>query len=907
MNIQIHDHRSSKSCEIRVSQGSAIADLIRAETAISPEDGPKTAWTNIDTPLMPETEITDGQFVALQHYASFRQHKCPKTGDDTRKSFIFLMSRLEALYQQGPWVAIDEMEYYLQSLHFLERAQPFKPVEVEVLSHEDQDYQETQVQILATWILDNLPEHNSCAKASAILSQGHWNPIVVEVQQGTFRAIITQESPVVTEAFSRVCAQQQWELDLHFKLLPQVFAADCGFQTLAWIVAVVGGSVSHNQLEHTTIQQAIKWRQMFRQFLEVSSKGTEKIHELSLGGGKHDEITKQVEQLLSIHGVFEDRVVERSQMICSKIPSTTMRSILAAPRAWQDLKQAANGLNPPIRLIQSDELLKQIEKRAEGVKKVGHKQGKQTKGRQREQRDLLEIQVSDVEVPLGVFKQHDGQMLKQLSPDQIGPHAQGVMLLDQNIADSTLRLPRPVTSKGLGAIVIASRQNSDQHSIAPIRFPVMCRHTQEPVIIAGYLYQLGELEVSRHEPTQKIAVEHHEAETVRCLVYHDQYPHDWEQIKKQPVKTVFELEPILSEKSSDGGARVIDVWDRQWYSTRFEKTRPDNAEIFAFSMRLIAGVRETILKRSGDNGIYYEPRSQCGRTPATEYHVTWLQQTSYQDAKYASQTSPIDTSLVRHGNRFGLRSDTMEAEQIHAKFRPDTPLLLGASKQQFNLGPLPYATTREAVQKLLRAWDWDARPLQPRGRSQDGSGVTWQIQAVEDPACWIYTLQHGDVLITKTKDNRPVVPDHTLNVVASRKTMDQLAKKGETDPLQKFDPWQKYNPTTSAPMPVAKTPSSTTAQIAEVEARLEKKIMAAVQSKEQDAPMESPIADERISRLETQMQQIVSHQQQMDSRVGQMQQQIDSQGQQFNAALDSKLNEQMGRIEALLMKRSRHE
>ena len=905
--ITVHDHRSIDSCEIYVKDESTVADLIRAESKLAPEDGPKTAWTNIDTPLSLESRLTEGQFVSLQHYASFRQHKFSTGEEGFVDKFHFPMKRSEALYHQGPLVAIDEMEYYLQSTHFLDRVQPFKPMELVSQSIEDEssDHQTMQIE---TWIRDNMPEMNGRAKASAVLDQGHWNPIVFELQQETFRAIVTQDCRFIAEAIEKIGKQQGWEVDIHYKILPQVFVADCGFQSLSWIVAVVGGSIGHNQLEHLTIHQAIQWRKMFRQFLEDSSKGSEIIHSLPLGGGKQDEVVKQLEQLLSTHGVFAERVSERAQTISSKIPAATLRSIVSAPRAWQDLKQAANSIKPPIRLILSDELQKQIDKRADGIKQVGNKQHqKHMKGRNKEQKEFPEIHVSDLEIPTGVFKQSDGHMLPQITPEQVGPHAQGIILLDQSIADSTLRLPRPVTSKGLGAIVIANRQNMDQHSIAPLRFPAMCRHTQEPIIIAGYMYQLGELEVSRHEPSHKLAVEHHEAETVRCMVYKDQYTQDWEQLKKQPVKTVFDLEPLLVEKSSDGYAKVIDVWDRQWYSTRFEKTRPDNAEIFAFSMRLISGIRETILKRSGDHGIYYEPRSQCGRTPAMEFHVTWLQQTSYQDAKYASQTAPIATSLVRHGMRYGLRCDSMEAEQIHTKFRPDTPLLLGTSKQQYNVGPLPYATTRESIQKLLKAWDWDARPLQPKGRSQDGSGVTWLIQAVEDPACWIYTLQHGDVLITKTRENRPSVPDNTLNVVASKKTLEKLAKKGD-DPLQSADPWQKYHPTTSvAPVQAAKAPSSATVQIAEVEARLEKKILAAVQNKDQDTSMESPVVDERISRLEVQMQQIATHQQQMDSRVGQMQQQIDTQGQQFNAALDNKLNEQMSRIEALLLKRSRHE
>ena len=772
--IQIHDSRSRTVSGIQVSKGSTVSDLIHAENELSPDDGPMTAWTNIDTPLPLESQISAEQFVSLQHYASFRQHKCPQRGGEGLSSIHFPIKRIDALYQQGPWVAVDEMEYYLLSMHFIERAHPVKPLEIEIHDGEGERNNEDQINIMAEWIIQNMPEADGRAKASAILAERHWNPIVFELQQGILRAIVTPDCPLIKVAIEKVCTEKHLEVDIHIKFLPQAFAADCGFQSLAWIVAVVGGSVNHNQLEHLTVQQAIQWRQMFRNFLEGTSEGNAVIHYLKVGGGKHDDIAKQVEQLLSSHGVFQERLEERFQMICSRIPVTTLKSILSAPRAWQDLKQTANGLKPPIRLIH---LQQQIEKRAEGVKQVGSKKSKQTGGKHKDQRDVPEIHVCDVEVPLGVFKQNDGQMLHQITPEQIGPHAQGIILLDQSIADSTLRLPRPVTSKGLGAIVIATKNNTDQHSIAPIRFPAMCRHTQEPIILAGYMYQLGEQEVSRQEPSQKIAVEHHEAETIRCLVYKDQYPHDWDQLKKQPVKTIFDLEPLLMEKTKEGSAKIIDVWDRQWYSTRFERTRPDGADIFAFSMRLLSGVRANILKRSGDNGIYYEPRSQCGRTPAVEFHVTWLQQTSYQDAKYASQMAPIATSLVRHGMRYGLRCDSMEAQQIHSKFRPDTPLLLGSSKQQYNIGPLPYATAREAVQKLLRAWDWDARPLQPKGRSQDGSGVTWLIQAVEDPACWIYTLQHGDVLITRTRENRPVVQDHSLNVVASKKTLEQLVKR----------------------------------------------------------------------------------------------------------------------------------
>ena len=104
-----------------------------------------------------------------------------------------------------------------------------------------------------------------------------------------------------------------------------------------------------------------------------------------------------------------------------------------------------------------------------------------------------------------------------------------------------------------------------------------------------------------------------------------------------------------------------------------------------------------------------------------------------------------------------------------------------------HIGPLPYSTTRDALTKLLKAWQWDAKPLQPRGRSQDGQGVNWSILATEDPGHWVYTLQHGDVLVSKINPEKQasVTPQHS--VVASRKTIEHLQATA-------VDPWLHSDP-----------------------------------------------------------------------------------------------------------------
>eukprot|EP00435_Cladocopium_sp_Y103_P062120 s1518_g23.t1 len=282
---------------------------------------------------------------------------------------------------------------------------------------------------------------------------------------------------------------------------------------------------------------------------------------------------------------------------------------------------------------------------------------------------------------------------------------------------------------------------------------------------------------------------------------------------------------------------------------------------------------------------------------------------NFQAAKYAQQTAPHATSLTRHGDRYGLRSDALHAQMIHDKFRPETPLLLGA-KAPYTIGPLPFSTTKEGVSKLLKTWGWDARALQPRGRTPDSNGVQWTIQAVEDPAFWIYSLQHGDVLITKQQPTKVSPPNAQFAVIASKKTLEHLANQ---DPWLQHDPWQKpaIALPTSSHMPAQSSGLSTT-QIASIEANLERKILTQLQSKtaktaDTDATMEPSNLESRVTHLEHQLSQVHGSQTGLETQFGHLKTQLDQQSMMYGQVIENKLAEQMDKIESLLIKRSRHE
>ena len=718
ISVMILDDFEGFPYTCQVPLGTTVMQITKAEDTL--RGTPVRPMTLVNTHLPLCLPVEDQQVIVLCEHPS-EVSNCPYTNVEYAGPNLQLpCSRIEALWRQQAWVAIDEMEFFLEATMVEDAAIPFPPTCY--ISIDDAKTGSTQ------WLqtaFDSCVHSADMPWCSAAIVAKHWIPVVVCQKGQEIHFTTTPEGSCFVDAATALCHQQGKTLKVNQTLLPQAFPADCGFQSLAWLIAVL----NNNEVAPLSPNKAAQWRTLFARELLTHNTACQTVLQLHVGGQLDSHEMQQLVALLSSHGVLPDRANERANQVASKVSPQTLKNILKSPRLWQDLKAAANNLTPPLKLIMSDELNIQISNRVQN-KKYGKKP--QAKGRRGDgHKEHVVLSAAEVQIPHGVFRQQDGTVLGPVHVNEVGPNASGILVVDQADCHATLRLKTPVTQNGLAVIVLATHDNAGAHSMEPIRFPALCITTQEPLIASGYLYQLGSQQVSRHEPKTKLAIEEKQTETVRCMVYKDQAGPFWEELQNHPVKHIFQAEPCLQSKP-DTGSPVIDVWDRQWVSKKYEKVRPANAEVFMFSFRMNAEPMEELITKSGHQGMFWEPRSPCGRFPNSSFHVTWLQNMTFQDAKYAQQTSPQATSLARHGDRFGLRCDTMNAQEIHDKHRPNTPILLGQSKSTYMIGPLPYSTTREARIKLLKAWEWDAKPLQPRGRSQDGQGVNWSILATED-------------------------------------------------------------------------------------------------------------------------------------------------------------------------------
>ena len=618
------------------------------------------------------------------------------------------LTRGEVLWKQQGWVANDEMQYYLQIIaeEFPEQVQ-----QLAIITNNPEGYE-----LLGRHLIQLAAQSYQQSKTigSVILHQEHWTPIVVTVKEDH---VHVQTDAMFKPMLDIIC-QEFWPMGqstVDGEVIPNIFPNDCGFQAVAWIHAKLMGLPA---VAPFTDQQAVEWRVVFHQELTRWNRHSQSQVWLKFGGTSSSE---QLKSLLAEHGVHEQRVEECATQLKQALGSNVVEQVLRSPKPWADLKARANLHKPPLQIVLASELQTMIKARAAAGKPFGNKHNKQKKGNP----PIVQLKSNQLAIPHAVFKQEDGVELSQVLSTQVHGKNQGIILANIEEALPYFGVSSAVSKEGLGLLVIehADHRLPKQHSL--VRVPLTCKATNEPMLITCALIQLGMKEVARNIPSQCLAVQEVENMVIKVMVYKDQYGEEWNEFIEKPVKTLLAQTPFDQIDPQN----IMDVWDRQYLNNKLSKTTVKDSTLFAVSIRVKASVGAHLVSCSGTDGKYYEPRTSNGRQPSHLYQVVWLHQKSYGEAVLARQTTDIETTLVRSGDRYGLRVENQNAEKVHQAHRPDLQFLSGTELRKYRLAPIPYGSTKQSLAAIFQKWQWPARPLGPLGQTAtkplDLSTGTW--------------------------------------------------------------------------------------------------------------------------------------------------------------------------------------
>ena len=165
-------------------------------------------------------------------------------------------------------------------------------------------------------ILDSIAEGQKWCSAAIV--NGHWIPLVLHKQAATITMYTTPEGTCFLETVETLVQDNSMTFSAKQSVLPQSFPADCGFQSFAWIIAILSGL----EVQALSCRQAAKWRQLFANELLRHETAWHTAHHLDLGGARPDNgEVHQLTELLTTHGVWPERSQERAAQIVAKISS----------------------------------------------------------------------------------------------------------------------------------------------------------------------------------------------------------------------------------------------------------------------------------------------------------------------------------------------------------------------------------------------------------------------------------------------------------------------------------------------------------------------------------------------------------------------------------------------------------
>eukprot|EP00435_Cladocopium_sp_Y103_P051237 s961_g15.t2 len=756
--------------------------------------------------------------------------------------------------------------------------------------------------------------------ASVVLIGGHWIPCLWFVRISTLEVHVWEHDQTDIDVLNPLHGLLSQALGLalfHTTCTRRNFGlVNCGAAAIAFLQSRLADSHlpgSDEELRYTAVG--------LRTDFTLEHESANLVPRPWIWGGAITNLDSVVSTLLQQHGVPSTASASRAKLVLQALGRDQVSQAVLGTAPWKSLKAIANQQTPVLQLVLPDELSTVVEERKRANAGRSKKQPpNQTKGTRLQPQKPVDIDPSKLELADETFCLPDGTPVKQIQPSHLGPLASGIALVTFQDALQFLQSGRVLTRSGLAMLVLNGPTDlRTDLQWSTIRFAAKCSVNQQPVLLSGFLVQLGEQTVCPFFRSDGPEVPSAPVSCARITTYRDQFQQDWEVFSEHPFRHILALLPPLQTchvnqcqcpkwhpTAADGGDVLLDVFRRQFFTETGRPTKASQASHFSVQIRFLKTQETAVLRLSGQNGIYVEPRLPDASSPSDEFQVVWLPQATVAVAQHEAQCEPLSLGIARTGRRYGLRVPAQHFQQIFQKLKPEGQFLAPGVKQNWLCGPWPYGTDRKSLGKIFAEWNWQARPLQP-AKPIEG-GVMWLIQSVVDPPQAVWNLRHGQVVVSKCESASTAMKENGA-MVGPEGTVDLCSTASATDPWLERDPWQQ----TLKTIPVQQSPNMVN-QLQEMEDRLEKSLL----EKLPQERMDTDENEQRILQLEQQMQTLAQRHQTLENtvienhrqntaQVQSLQTQMLTQMEAGRVQMSHMFEEQMTKLETILAKKGRYE
>ena len=764
-----------------------------------------------------------------------------------------------------------------------------------------------------------------CIVVTVVLIQSHWIPVVMIPQAQCLHVHTWDSQPTdhtSLEGFFAVAAacmglsSHQTIRQIRMFHMPE----GCGTTAIAFVAHMLA-----NWTLPTSADDVYALHHNLRaRFLAVALTHMTCPKPWKWGNGIIEQVEAELAPFLIQHGVPPEHAPGRAKAAVRSIGAQPIQEALASQLPWKQLKTLGNQVK--YQFLLPSELQAKVAAAA-GNGPVGRPKGGKKSRKAPVEDKPIALDPAKFAIQPGAF-QADGHPLSQQPLNAVGPVTEGIVIVTLTEADPYLTQGTQVSKLPLALLILQCTAQELKTNLphSDVTVPCRCVVNQEPMLIDMVLVQIGSSPVTKAPGKAPVHIDTVDVGTLRLTVFRDEIEGTWDQFLQGPMKYVVHHLPLLrmcreehcrcphwhnTEQVALKDA-LVDVWRRQFMRAGYKPEPPQSAIMFGVSIRVPICLVQPLLKLSGVAGIYAEPRSLDSRTIHDDYAIVWLPKMQRSALNHMCQTNPTAIGIARVGERIGLRTLATQASELSKAVRPDVVYLPAGPKQQFLAGPFPFGTDRNSLTKALHQMAWEARPLQPLA-SVDNKGSMWLIQSTEEPPANLWTMSHGDVLISRHKGLKDV-KDTKARPVATTETIalcnTQIgASPVPSDPWLQADPWGGY---------VAQSAGRTDASegLKQLESKIQKAVLASLP--QSSSQMEVDDVPDRVQMLEQQMHtmmhkhasleatvndhaqrhaaQLVSVQTQLQSQGAELRGHIETQQQNLQAMFES----QMSQIRSIL-------
>ena len=239
---------------VQIHPECTVGQLAVATDKLQQMPEPIKITSAVGTQLPLSSSIPPGSFVRLQPVDQASKWKCRGPNCESQIPTLVNQERATLLWQQEGWIATDEMTYYM---NMIQSKHPEVQCHLVDLTPE-LDYHVILTDILLR-VANQMHIDGTPSTAMAILYHHHWFPVFIQVSdQVTITA--PHEEAKLLQALMEKAVGPISNVQFVPEVLPHSFEADCGFQTLGWLISKILG-------DDTTVawsdDQACQWRGLF--------------------------------------------------------------------------------------------------------------------------------------------------------------------------------------------------------------------------------------------------------------------------------------------------------------------------------------------------------------------------------------------------------------------------------------------------------------------------------------------------------------------------------------------------------------------------------------------------------------------------------------------------------------------